>query len=188
MEPGIAVEEARPRGEVENREGDRRKGERARDPREDREHGAQEPYVAFGAEQRATTADGAEGEREHAEPCGELVTAHQQEQHRSGRENRRLDDYAQMALRPATGARAERRRPLERDAAHRTVPCRNVPHDGSSDTRSIEVTPGRHPSGLGVQPFIERDTAPVIEAMLTEQALAGNHAVPICRAPRRRRA
>ena len=172
MEPGVAVEQARSRREVENRKSNGREGKRARDPGKDGEHRVHEGD-ALGAEQRTAASDRTEGERQHAEPCGEVVAPHQEEQQGRTGEDRRLDDHAEVASCPSVGARAPGRRPVERRVACRPIRSFDFPIDGSTNAQPVQVPPDLDAPRLAREPRVEHHTP----ARFVDQVLSTEPAV-----------
>ena len=110
---------------------------------------------ALGVEERAATADGAERERKYAEPCGDVVAAHQQEQDCRAGEHRHLDDHPEVTSRPPVGVRTKGRRPVEQEPASRTVLRFDFPVDSSAHAHAVKLTPHLDTSGVGREPFVK---------------------------------
>ena len=116
VEPGMSIERFRSRGEVEDRESNRRKRQGTRNPCEDGQHLMErQRQHPLGVEERSATADGAERERKYAEPGGDVVAAHQQEQDCRAGEHRHLDDHPEVTSCPPVGVRTKDRRPVEQE-------------------------------------------------------------------------
>ena len=143
MQPGVSVEQAGPSGEVEDCQGNRRKRERARDPRKDGEHLLHDGNLRLLAKQRAAAAHGTEGERQDTEPSGEVVAPHQQEQQRRPGEDHRLHDHAEVASCPSVGVRFPHCRSVQRREEGRALARLDDPLDRAPDSHPIEGAPER---------------------------------------------
>ena len=160
VEPRVTLEQARTRGEIENRHGDGRERQRAGDPGEDGEHRLHERNPRLGSEQRAAAADGAEGERQHAEPGGEVVAPHQEEE-----QGRTSEDRLSGRSCPG-GVVPIRRCPSPRPTAGRAS-LRCVTPSGestsqltaSANAHPVQVAPDLDPSGLAREPRVEDHAA-----------------------------
>ncbi len=159
MQPRHAIEQPRARREVENRQGDGREGQGACDPREDGQDAGADRKDPLFSEERPAAADAAEGEREDAQPCGQIVASHQQEQQRRASEDRHLDDHPEVPPCPPvalassqTAGRTSvvtRGGPCPAGSSHSTGPRR--PSD-----RTARQTPAAGRVGLAVEGPVRR--------------------------------
>ena len=141
VQPRHAIEQSRSRREVEDRQGDGRKGERACDPREDGQYPGAKRQDAFLAEQRTAAADAAERQRQHAQTRGQVVAAHQQQDECRAGKDRHLHDHPEMPPRPAVGAGVPDRGAVQRRQPRRTCRGKNHPLNGAPDTHAVVIPP-----------------------------------------------
>ncbi len=182
----MSIERFRSRGEVEDRERNRRKRQGARNPREDRHHLMErQRQHPLGAEQRSATADGAERERQHAQSRGDVVAAHQQEQDCRAGEHRHLDDHPEVTSRPPVGVRTKGRRPVEQERASRTVLRFDFPVDGSAHAHAVKLTPHLHASGVCREPSVKGHASGPVGPMLGTQPVTSDDSGGVGRTPRR---
>ena len=154
----MSIEQSRSRREVEDRQRDGRKGQRACDPREDGQHPEPSGRIALGAEQRTAAADGAERQRQHAQPGGQVVAAHQQQDERRAGEDRHLHDHPEMPPRPAVGCPSQ-------SAGRSSVGSRGGPSSRrriAHSTAPADARRGsssRHSSSRCARPSVRLETA-----------------------------
>ena len=104
VQPRHAIEQPRSRREVEDRQSDGRKGQRACDPREDGQNPGAKRQDSFFAEQGTAAADGAERQCQHTQTSGQVVAAHQQQDECRAGKDRHLHDHPEMPACPAVSA------------------------------------------------------------------------------------